>query len=642
MFDLFRSRAKAVRYLLGAVLLLVALSMVITLIPGFGSGPMGNESVVARIGKEPLTTRDVQQAIQNIQRRGNVPPDMIQHFVPEIVDQMITERAMAYEAQRLGMRVTDADLAQAIRTLLPQLFQGDQFAGKEAYAAMLAQQNLSIEQFESSLARQVLIDRLRSIALQGIVVSPQDVERAYRDRGEKAKIEYVMLSPEKFRSQVQVTPEQEREQYNRAKSTYRIPEKRSLDLLVLDQAKLEASITVPDADLQKAYDAEKERFRVPERVQVRHILLSTVGKSKEEEAKIHAQAESLLKQLRGGADFAKMAEKYSDDPGSKGKGGDLGWVVRQQTVPEFEQAAFSLKPMQISDLVKTQYGYHIIQVLAKEPAHLRAFDEVKGEIAGELKRQRVTERMQSLADTAEAELRKNPAHPEQVASSLGLQYSKVDQIAPGDPIPEVGANQEFSDVVFGAKQGDITQPVAVGTTKFVIGVVTKIFPAHEADFAEVEKQIHDQLVTQKAGEQVSQKADALAAKAKEMNGDLRKAAQSLGLDVKTSDEFTRAGAIEGLGSANLIGDAFTKPVGAVVGPVTVAGGRTVYKVLGHTPADMSQFAAQRDSIRDELKGGKARDWNRLFEDSVKNGLMDQGKIKIYQDAVQRLMASYRS
>jgi len=641
MFDLFRSRAKTVRYLLGAVLLLVALSMVITLIPGFGSAPTGQDGVVARVVKDVITTRDVQLAIQNIQRRGTVPPGMLEHFVPQIVEQMITERAVAYEARRMGMQVTDADVAQTIRTLMPQLFQGDQFAGKEAYAAVLAQQNMTIQDFEAAVARQVLVERLRSIALQGVIVSPQEIEQAYRERNEKARIEYVMVSPDKFRPQVQVTPEQIREQYNRAKANYRIPEKRSLRMVVIDQTKLEASISIPEADLERVYKADQERFRTPERVHARHILFSTAEKPKEEDAKIKATAESVLKQLRSGADFAKLAKQYSDDPGSKEKGGDLGWVVRSQTVPEFEKAAFSLNPKQISDLVKTQYGYHIIEVLEKEPAHLRSLDEVKGELTAELRKQRVTERMQSLADQAEAELRKNPQHPEQVASALGLQLVAVDKIAPGDPIPEVGANQEFSDLVFSSKKGDVTPPVPVGGNKFVIAVISDIIPAHQAEFAEVEQQIRNSLMSERATLMSVQKADELAARAKAMNGDLRKAAQSLGLEVKTSDDFTRNGAIEGIGSAGFLPDVFTKPVGTLVGPLAVSNARLVYKVIGHTPADMSQLAAQRDSIRDEIKGKKARERNTLFEDSIKQALREEGKIKVYQDVVQRLMANYR-
>jgi peptidyl-prolyl cis-trans isomerase D len=207
-------------------------------------------------------------------------------------------------------------------------------------------------------------------------------------------------------------------------------------------------------------------------------------------------------------------------------------------------------------------------------------------------------------------------------------------------MPEVGANQEFTELVFGSKKGAVVQPVPVGGTKFVVAVVSDIFPTHQAEFEEVAGQIRESVIAERANQLATRKAEELAAKAKSMNGDLRKAAQSLGLQVKTSEEVTRNGAIEGVGSVSMLQDAFTKPAGTLAGPVAVADARVVYKVVGRVQADTSQLAAQRDTIRDEIKSTKARQRNTLFEDSVKQALKDQGKIKIYQDAVQRLMSNY--
>ena len=222
------------------------------------------------------------------------------------MDQLITERAVAYQAQRMGMEVTEADVAAAIRSILPQLFQGDQFAGRDAYASFLSQQNLTIESFEASVTRQVLLERMRSIALQGVIVSPQEIEQAFRARNDKTKIEYVKVSAEVLKSQVKPSrAEQMRDYFTKAAASFRIPEKRSLNLLVVDQAKVEASVNVPEADLERVYKAEPDRFRIPDRVKARHILIGTSDKPKEDEPKLKAKAEALLKQLRGGADFAK-------------------------------------------------------------------------------------------------------------------------------------------------------------------------------------------------------------------------------------------------------------------------------------------------------------------------------------------------
>ncbi|HSW48895.1 MAG TPA: SurA N-terminal domain-containing protein, partial [Bryobacteraceae bacterium] len=147
MFDLFRSRAKLVRIMLGGLLLLVALSMVTYLIPGGGLGPAAGGQIVAEFGKEALSLQRVQQVVQQELRGQSIPPSMAAIFVPQIANQLITEHAVSFEAERLGFRVSEADLAKVIRRIFPQLFLGDQFAGREQYAAMLAQQGMTIPQF---------------------------------------------------------------------------------------------------------------------------------------------------------------------------------------------------------------------------------------------------------------------------------------------------------------------------------------------------------------------------------------------------------------------------------------------------------------------------------------------------------------
>jgi len=316
MFDLFRSRAKAVRYLLGAILMLVAISMVVTLIPGFGTDIGSQDQVVAEIGGEPLTVLEVSQTVQMQIRNRAFPSEMASIYVPQIINQMISERVVAYEAERQGFEVTKSDVAQAIETIFPQLFQDGRFAGQDVYAAYLAQQNVTVPQFEASLRRQLLTNKLQILVREGVVVTPAEVEREYRLRNEKVKIEYAKVSPEKYRSEVDVTPEDVQAEFEKNRSTFNIPEKRSFQVVVIDEAQVEQSLTIPDSELRRAYETEKDRFRTPERVKVRHVLLKTTDVPKDEIPKITAKAEDLLKKLRQGADFAELARQNSEDPGS--------------------------------------------------------------------------------------------------------------------------------------------------------------------------------------------------------------------------------------------------------------------------------------------------------------------------------------
>ncbi len=382
---------------------------------------------------------------------------------------------------------------------MPQLFQGDNFAGEQAYAATLAQQNMTIAQFESTLRKQLLVSKLRGLVVEGIVVSPQDVESEFRRKNDKVKLEYVAIAPAKYLSQVVVKPEEIQDYFGKNRTGFQVPEKRSVQVVVIDEAKVSQSVTVPDAELRQAYEMNKDSYRLPERVHVRHILLKTTDKPKADVDKLKARAEELVKQIRQGADFAALAKKYSEDPASAVKGGDLGWVSRGQTVKAFEDAAFTLKPKETSSVITTEYGFHILQVLEKQEAKLRPFEEVKAQLAEERKKQLVFNSMQTLSDQARAALSKDPQAAEKVARDLNLELVTADKIGPGEPIPTIGVSRELEDAIASLRKGEVSPIVQVGQNKLAVAVVTEIFPAHPAELAEVEGQIRERLTVAEGG-----------------------------------------------------------------------------------------------------------------------------------------------
>jgi len=643
MFDLFRSRKKSVKYLLSAIMLLVALSMVITLVPGFGSGMGSNEQVLAKIGGTELTVREAQINLQSAIREGRIPNEIVEHYVPLYVKKMIADRALAYQAEKMGLRVTEEEVAKAIRTLLPQLFDANgKFVGRDSYAAFLAQLNLTIPEFEENLRKQMLVTKLQDLVLEGTVVTDEEVEREFKRTQEKIKLDYILIAQSKYKASVKVTPEEVKEYFAKTRESYQIPEKRSFRVLALDEATVSANLTVSDDDLRRAYEADKDRFRTPERVKVRHILLKTSEKPKEEVAKIRARAEELLKQIRAGADFAELAKKNSEDTASAVNGGAMDWITRGQTVPNFEKTAFSLKPKEISDVIETEYGFHIVQLLEKEDAKLRSFEEVKGELAQEAKRQIVFDRLQTTAEQARDALAKTPNQPDAVAQKFGMKLASVEKAAQNDPIPEVGVSRELTDAIFTAQKGEVTPIVQAPGNKLVFAVVTDIHPQRQAELAEVEQQVRDRLATEKAQQMVQQKTNEAAEKLKTANGDLQKLARELGLEVKTTPEFTRDGVAEGLAPASSVSEAFSKQVGEVFGPISVIPeGNAIIRVAAKIPADMTQLAAQREQIRNKLKSEKARERQELLEDSVVTQLTKDGEIKVNQNVMTRLVNSYR-
>jgi peptidyl-prolyl cis-trans isomerase D len=638
MFDLFRSRDKAVRILLTVILGVVALSMITYLIPGSGmGGGSADTNIVATVAGEPITAQEAQQLISNMMRGRNLPPEILAIYAPQLINTLIKERAMAYEAKRLGFQVSEAETAKAVHDALPpQLFQDGKLVSKDLYVSVLAEQGLTVQQFEKQAADQVLVNRLRELISAGVVVSPREVENEYRKRSEKAKIDYVLMPQDKYKAGVQVSEEEARTYFAKHRTDYQMPERKALAVVEIDPANLQSELEPAEADLRRLYQSSMDSFRSPESVTLRHILLKTDGKN---DAQVKAKIEDLEKQLKAGGNFSELAKKYSEDPGSAAKGGVYENVVRGQMVKEFEAAAFSLAPGQISQPVKTAYGYHILQVIEKNAPRLKPFEEAKAQLTAEYKSKKMNQVLQTAEDKAVSDLRKDPNHPEKAAEDSKGQLFNVASYAPGDPLPGAGPSKEVDQAVIGLKKGEVSQPVVLAGNKIVIAVATSVTPAHPSAFEEVSSQVKTKLAEEKLKQLISDKASELAAKAK-ASGDFKKAAKEMGLEVKVSEAFTRSGAIEGVGSGSTFEDAFTKPVNTILGPYPAQSTVVVAQVTGHEEANMADFPVQRDSLRETLRNSKGREREAIFSNGLEKRLEQEKKIKVNNDVLKNLIANY--
>lgn len=640
MFDFFRSSEKSRKILLSAVLGVVALSMLLYLIPGAGS-PMGgavdNDQIVAEIGSDTITVRQVEQGIRNVIQGRQVSPEVVSAIVPQLVEQTITDRAMAYEAKRLGFQVSDAQLANVIRSN-PQLAN----ATPQQYQAYLEQAyGQSAPEYEGNLRLGLLSENIMKIAIEGAFVSPAEVEAEYRRRNEMAKVEYISFDPAKLGDSVKPTTEELKSYFEKNKSFFPSPETRQVELLVADPVKVGESIQIPDSQILSYYNSNKDQFRTKERVKARHILISVLNKPKDEIPKLKAKAEDILKQIKAGGDFAKLAEQNSDDKSNASKGGDLGWVSRGQMVPEFEKATFALNKGQTSDVVTTNYGFHVVQALDKEEARLRPLAEVKNEIATAIKGQVLNDRLQALADQARSELARAPQNGQQIATKLGLLFAKTDNFKQGDTVPELGADAQAGGAIAALPKGGITQVLQVGD-KLAVAEVTAVNPPHPADFAEVEARVKARFDQEKGVALAAEKSKKAADVARANGGDLAAAAKAVGLEAKTSTPFNRSGSVEGLGDARYLGDSFDKPVGTVIGPLNVGTQTVLVKIVDRVTPDMSKMGQERETIVMQLKRKKSNERAEMLRDSVVNYLSQKGKVKIHQDVLEKIQARYRS
>lgn len=640
MFNLFRRRDTAVRWMVGIILGMVSLAMLVYLIPQSGvNGTTGDDAVVAQIGSDKITAQEINQTIRRMTQNRQLPAELLSIYAPQVIQQAINERVMAWKATDMGMKVSSDDAENAIIDSIPAQYVKDGKVDPAILASVLQSQGTTMADLKASTARELLINRLESIVAGGVVVTNQEVEKEYRQRNDKVKFQYAVLAAADFQKEAEPTEAEIQSYYDTNKQSFQVGDKRSLAVVILDPAKVGASIQVTDAQLQSLYNQHQSDFQTEERVQARHILLKSDATN---DATIKAKAEELLKQVQGGGDFAKLAKEKSEDTQSGANGGELGWIVKGMTVPEFEKAAFSLKVGETSGLVKTTYGYHIIQVEAHEQAHLKPFDEVKAQLATDFQKQAASQMMQTLSDKAVAGLRKDPTHPEKTAAEVNGVLIPVENIQPGEPIPGVGASKELFDAVSALKKDEVTLgPVVLPDGRAMLAVVTNLVPAHQGTLDEVKAQVRNKVSATKGQKILAAKAAELASKTQSMGGDLEKAAKSMGITVKTSNDVTRQDAVESVGTASTVPELFTKGTGAVVGPTSVTGGQLVGKVLTTTLADPAGLAAQRQKIMDDLHQAKRRDRATFFQQGLRDSLTASGKLKIHQDVIDRLLATYR-
>lgn len=654
MLDILRNRQSAMKYVLGVILALIALSMVITMIPNFNMGGMGSgqNEVLATVGDERVTLQDAQFAINNALRGRTLPPELMELYVPQIVDRVITERAMYQQAADMGLKMSPEEQAEAIRAVLASAGAAELFdeTGKlrdQALYEQFVQQrlNTTVRKFEEGIAKQALIVKMQNMVADAIVVPPQALERDYHIKNDKVRLDYVSFKFDDIIKNVQVTQADIDEYWNGFKGTFKMPGTRSLEYVVLDSTKLAGKVQVPEADLRAMYNQQIERFRLPVQVHARHILLQTQGGAEtltnEQKAAKKRTAEDVLKQLRAGGDFAKLAEKYSDDKGSAVNGGDLGTRSPDEFVANFKKATLELKKGAISDLVETEFGYHIVQVIDRTDARVKPFEEVRNELALERSRDAVNEQLQRQAAQLSVAFSKSSEEASRVAGQLGLQVIRVENVTAQDPLPEIGVAEDFNAAIASVAAGTASQPITLGQDKVAVARVTKVTPERQATQAEVLDRVKEGAKGSKAEKEVRAKQNELQRRVNETK-DLAAAAKAMGLAIKTSEPFTRMDSPADIGNVYQLQDAFEKPVGTIVGPINNGGQVIAGVVKEKIAADMSKFGEQRADLLKEAKERRARERGDLFAEGILSRFQQKGRIKRNEEAIKRLARAYRT
>src|SRR5579883_1083946 len=374
MIRFLQKDSRLVKGIFIVIIAVACITMVITLVPGIFSNEVTGSDTYATIrgagllgrffGGQDVSTQEVQQLAQRLR--------------------LIQQHVELEEANRLGVTVTDDDLRSFLHTGTwgQVLFPNGHYIGDAQYASLVSENfGISRETFEKELKKEIQENRLQTFVTAGATVSDQQVRDAYLQQATKIKFDYAVISADDLRKTINPTDAELQTFFkqNAARYAKAIPETRKIQYIAFTTENLPGGAPqVTDAEVQQYYNQHQSDYKVDDQVKVRHILIKVdPNADAKTDAAAKQKAEDILKQLHNGGNFAELAKKYSDDPGSKDTGGELGFIKHGVTVPEFDKAAFALQPGQTSDLVKTKFGYHIIQSEEKETAHTRPLDEVK-------------------------------------------------------------------------------------------------------------------------------------------------------------------------------------------------------------------------------------------------------------------------
>lgn len=642
------------KVILGGLLTIICVFMVITLVPGFGSSNFFGAStpqrgVIATVAGNDVTTLEVQKQARQMVRqqfpKGGAQVSMLlPFFASQAAEQLIQRDAVLAEAQRLGLRATDADVREELQhgRYAEVFFPNGNFVGQAAYEERLQQADLTVPMFEQSVKNDILIEKLRNLIAGSALVTNAEVREKFEKDNTKVKFDYAVLHKDDILKTIHPTDSELKAYYDQHKASYAnsIPEKRKISYVLIDTSKLENEAKITPQELQSYYDQHRDEYRVPEQVNLRHIYFKTPlpgPDGKVDQAGVDAarkKADDVLKQLHAGANFADLAKKYSEDTSSAKDGGSLGWVQRGQfPSPEMEKAAFALPKGATSDVISTSGGLDIIHVDDKQEAHLKSLDEVKAQVEPILKQQKAAQ-----AADAEAATVLNQARTlgiDKAASNKGLQIVNTDFFSRTDSLPGLGNSAQFMDAIFNEPEKSPPDQVQL-PQGYAIFSLLAVKPPATPTFDDIRSRVEGEFKQERAATLLQQKTRELSDRAKASH-DLKKAAKESGATVKTSDFVAPDGQVPDLGSmTGPAAVAFTLKPGEISGPIDTNTAGVVLTILEKQEPSEQDFAAKKDQIRDTLLQQKQAELFGMFVSNLRAQMEKSGKIKINQQELKSL------
>jgi peptidyl-prolyl cis-trans isomerase D len=621
MIRIFQQDNRATKIIFGVIIAAAIVTMVITLVPGIFNDDTANSAALfatvrtpgmwGRLlgGSTPITMQEVQAQTQRQMQQQHLPDYAMPFLINRVGQQQVERAVLVREADRLGLQVSDDDLRSELSTgpLSQYLFPGGKFIGDQAYMNFVEQFfGVGVAQFEKEVKEDLELQRLEALVTGSVTVSDNAIRTEYMQQGEKVKFAYAVISAEDVKKTINPS-DAELEAFfkqNAVRYASAVPETRKITFIAFDDASLPGGKPqASEAEIQAYYNSLLDQFKVAEQVETRHILISVPrGADAKTDAAAKAKAEDVLKQVQSGGNFADLAKEYSDDPGSKDQGGKLPMMPTSGLDPAYAQAAMALNPGQTSGLVRSQFGYHIIQTVAKQPAHTKSLAEVHDSIVAAIESQKAAAAAQGYANQLVAEARKEGL--DKTAQAHNLHVITTDFVGRDGVIPSLPDSTALLTAAFGAAKGAAPQSATTGEG-YAIFQVVDVKAAHAPDFASWKSHVLDDYREQQTPELLNAQLIKLADRAKVLN-DLSKAAAEMKLAVKTSDLVGRDTQLPDIGSMSGAASVlFSLPKGGISGPINEGPNGTVAQVVDKqepTPEDLAKnLPATREKLLDQQR-----------------------------------------
>ncbi len=638
MLDLIRKKQQSLLIKIVFWVIIATFVGTIFLVWGRGRGGPGGEGEVAiRVNRQRVTFGEFRGAYENMRRLyQNIYRDQ---FTPEMEDQlglagqvlegMINQALLLQEADRLRIRISRDELVESIGRI--PAFQVDGVFNKEQYLRVLAYERLTPEQFEDGQRRQLLLEKIRHQIEAGAVVDEGQIAEEYRRRHEQVNLAYVRFAPALFENAVEITEEALQAYLRDHSDRFRIPETVSLDYLVFRPADYEHLADLGDEALQAYYRRNLSRFDVAEQVQVSHILIRVDDDADERLRRQKRElADKLLEQLRArdGENFAELARSHSDDAGSAFRGGVLDYFVRGTMAPAFEEAAFALRPGQLSAVVETRFGYHILRGMGYIEAGVKDLADVIDEVrAGVLREESRQIAMQKATDAYNIHHR--GADLEAAAEATGLTLRSTGPFERGSTVPNIGSAPELNQAAFRLGEGEMGRPVALVEAIYLVRVGEKT-PSQVPELDRVRNAVEAAYRRQQSRLLARRAAEALLAEV-ESGTAFENAARELSRQVEETGFFTRSygSFVPRIGSAAAVAAAafdLSEEQPAADRVFQVEDRYLVVALKQRQPADMEALDEDKEAELESLLLARARE--NLLETRLQE-LRSRATIKIH-------------